>query len=72
MNLTTTTTRIAFFPKFPLFLVINALIAHLVLLLGYKKDGSKKPIISRAIWVEYQLQKEKNQRTYTRDRVYLF
>lgn len=31
-----------------------------------------EPIISRAIWEECQLQKEKNQRTYTRDRVYLF
>ncbi len=31
-----------------------------------------EPIISRAVWEEVQLQKEKNQRTYTRDRVYLF
>lgn len=31
-----------------------------------------EPIISRAIWEECQHQKEKNQRTYTRDRVYLF
>ena len=30
------------------------------------------PIISRSIWEECQHQKEKNQRTYTRDRVYLF
>ena len=30
------------------------------------------PIISRAVWEECQHQKEKNQRTYTRDRVYLF
>ena len=30
------------------------------------------PIISRAMWEERQHQKEKNQRTYTRDRVYLF
>ena len=31
-----------------------------------------EPIISRAIWEECQRQKEINQRTYTRDRVYLF
>ncbi len=31
-----------------------------------------EPIISRAVWKECQHQKEKNQRTYTRDRVYLF
>ncbi|MBQ9658103.1 MAG: recombinase family protein [Clostridia bacterium] len=31
-----------------------------------------EPIISRAMWEEAQLQKEKNQRAYTRDRVYLF
>lgn len=31
-----------------------------------------EPIISRAVWEECQHQKEKNQRTYTRDRVYLF
>ena len=31
-----------------------------------------EPIISRAKWEECQHQKEKNQRTYTRDRVYLF
>jgi len=31
-----------------------------------------EPIISRAMWEECQLQKEKNQRTYTRDRVYTF
>ncbi len=31
-----------------------------------------KPIISRAVWEEAQMQKEKNQRAYTRDRVYLF
>ena len=31
-----------------------------------------EPIISRAMWEECQHQKEKNQRTYTRDRVYLF
>jgi len=31
-----------------------------------------EPIISRAMWEECQYQKEKNQRTYTRDRVYLF
>ena len=30
------------------------------------------PIISRSMWEECQHQKEKNQRTYTRDRVYLF
>ena len=30
------------------------------------------PIITRSIWGECQHQKEKNQRTYTRDRVYLF
>ena len=30
------------------------------------------PIIPRYIWEECQLQKEKNQRTYTRDRVYNF
>lgn len=31
-----------------------------------------EPIISRAMWEECQHQKEINQRTYTRDRVYLF
>jgi len=31
-----------------------------------------EPIISRAVWEECQHQKEKNQRSYTRDRVYLF
>ena len=31
-----------------------------------------EPIISRAMWEEAQLQKEKNQRAYIRDRVYLF
>ncbi len=31
-----------------------------------------EPIISRAMWEEAQVQKEKNQRAYTRDRVYLF
>lgn len=31
-----------------------------------------EPIISRAVWEECQYQKEKNQRSYTRDRVYLF
>lgn len=31
-----------------------------------------EPIISRAMWEETQLQKEKNQRAYTRDRVYLY
>ena len=31
-----------------------------------------KPIISRAMWEEIQLQKEKNQRAFTRDRVYIF
>lgn len=31
-----------------------------------------EPIISRAMWEECQRQKEKNQRTYTRDRIYLF
>ena len=31
-----------------------------------------EPIISRAVWEEAQMQKEKNQRAYTRDRVYLF
>ena len=31
-----------------------------------------EPIISRAVWEECQHQKEKNQRTYTRDKVYLF
>lgn len=31
-----------------------------------------EPIIPRAVWEECQHQKEKNQRTYTRDRVYLF
>ena len=31
-----------------------------------------EPIVSRAVWEECQRQKEKNQRTYTRDRVYLF
>ena len=31
-----------------------------------------EPIISRAMWEEAQIQKEKNQRAYTRVRVYLF
>ena len=31
-----------------------------------------EPIVSRAVWEEAQLQKEKNQRAFTRDRVYLF
>lgn len=31
-----------------------------------------EPIISRAMWEEIQLQKEKNQRAFTRDRVYIF
>lgn len=31
-----------------------------------------EPIVSRAVWEECQHQKEKNQRTYTRDRVYVF
>ena len=31
-----------------------------------------EPIISRAMWNKAQYQKEKNQRAYTRDRVYLF
>ena len=31
-----------------------------------------EPIISRAMWEEAQNQKEKNQRSYTRDRVYIF
>ncbi len=31
-----------------------------------------EPIISRAMWEECQRQKEVNQRTYTRDKVYLF
>ena len=31
-----------------------------------------EPIISRAIWEEAQHQKEKNQRAYARDRVYIF
>ena len=31
-----------------------------------------EPIISRAKWEEYQRQKMRNQRTYTRDRVYTF
>ena len=31
-----------------------------------------EPIISRAVWEEAQSQKEKNQRAYARDRVYLF
>ena len=31
-----------------------------------------EPIISRAMWEEAQLQKKKNQRAYTRDRIYLF
>ena len=31
-----------------------------------------EPIISRAKWEECQRQKEVNQRTYTRDRIYLF
>ena len=31
-----------------------------------------EPIISRAMWNEEQHQKEKNQRSYARDRVYIF
>ena len=31
-----------------------------------------EPIISRAMWEEAQIQKEKNQRAYARDRVYMF
>ena len=31
-----------------------------------------EPIISRAKWKEFQKQKERNQRTYTRDRIYTF
>ena len=31
-----------------------------------------EPIISRAKWEECQRRKEKNQRTYTRDRIYTF
>ena len=31
-----------------------------------------EPIISRAMWEEAQIQKEKNQRAYARDRVYIF
>ena len=31
-----------------------------------------EPIISRAMWEEVQIQKEKNQRAFTRDRVYIF
>ena len=31
-----------------------------------------EPIISRAMWEEAQIQKEKNQRAYCRDRVYIF
>lgn len=31
-----------------------------------------EPIISRAMWNEVQYQKEKNQRSYTRDRFYIF
>ena len=31
-----------------------------------------EPIISRAMWEEAQHQKEKNQRSYARDRVYIF
>ena len=31
-----------------------------------------EPIITRAMWEETQLQKEKNQRAFTRDRVYIF
>ena len=31
-----------------------------------------EPIISRVMWQEAQLQKEKNQRSYARDRVYIF
>ena len=31
-----------------------------------------EPIISRAMWEETQIQKEKNQRAFTRDRVYIF
>lgn len=41
----------------------------------YKRIGKvqgKEPIISRAMWEETQIQKEKNQRAYTIDRVYLF
>ena len=31
-----------------------------------------EPIISHAMWEEAQIQKEKNQRAYTRDRIYIF
>ena len=31
-----------------------------------------EPIITRTMWEEVQLQKEKNQRAYARDRVYLY
>ena len=31
-----------------------------------------EPIISRAMWEEVQIQKEKNQRSYCRNRVYIF
>ncbi len=31
-----------------------------------------EPIISRAVWEEAQIQKEKNQRAYARDRIYMF
>lgn len=30
------------------------------------------PIISRAMWDEVQMQKEKNQKAFCRDRVYIF
>ncbi len=41
----------------------------------YKRIGKQEnlePIISRAKWEKCQRQKERNQRTYTRDRVYTF
>lgn len=47
----------------------------------YKKDKDKEtelfmdvvpPIISRAMWDEVQMQKEKNQKAFCRDRVYIF
>ena len=47
----------------------------------YKYDTNKEteifvdvvpPIITRAMWEEVQKQKEKNQRSYCRNRVYIF
>lgn len=49
--------------------------------LGYYRDTDKEtelfvdvvpPIITRAMWEEVQKQKEKNQRSYCRNRVYIF